>query len=249
MFFRKNSDKVLARSIIQKNIFILKVNSDPYSLYILGRLYVAGIGVEQDQNKALHYYQKADQLGSKYGTDGIGNVCESFRKYDHAVKFYKKASKLGNCNSMFHLAILYFDGKGTPQNFKKAFSWCLKAATLGHLKAMNYVGYMYQNGRGVTANFSKAMKWYQKSAKLGYPKAMTNLAIMYYLIGSYKDTATWLHKAAEYNNVIAMEKLGFLYSKGMGVKRSYRKAKEWYRKAAKYGSLSAKRILEEQFRR
>ena len=50
-------------------------------------------------------------------------------------------------------------------------------------------------------------------------------------------------KAAEAGNYHAMEHLGYLYEKGLGVTQDYAQARQWYQKAAEAGNAGARQAL------
>jgi TPR repeat protein len=78
------------------------------------------------------------------------------------------------------LGWMYQNGRGVPQNDRKAIKWYRKAAESGNLaKAQDNLGWMYQHGRGVPQNDEEAIKWYRKAAEGGYSAAQDNLDWMY----------------------------------------------------------------------
>ena len=52
-----------------------------------------------------------------------------------------------------NLGVLYKDGRGTQQNYKRAFYWYTKAAEQGHSEAQKRIGVMYDLGKGVPQNY------------------------------------------------------------------------------------------------
>ena len=75
---------------------------------------------------------------------------------------------------------MYWSGKGTSEDYEKAFYWFSKAAEKGHAKAQNYLGAMYSSGRGVDENFEEAYIWLSIAAKQNHPNAQCRLALMYF---------------------------------------------------------------------
>ena len=55
--------------------------------------------------------------------------------YTEAMKWYRKASDLGNDWSMNRIGILYRDGLGVTVNIEEAKKWFKKAADLGNDEA------------------------------------------------------------------------------------------------------------------
>lgn len=91
-------------------------------------------------------------------------------------------------------------------------------------------------------NYSGAYGLFEESAKLE-PKAMLNLAIMHMKgQGCQRDTKMaqkWFLKAAEHNNLQALNSLAIFYEKGMAGERDGAKAFEYYKKAADLGGVDA----------
>jgi len=54
-------------------------------------------------------------------------------------------------------------GKGTTQDFEKAFEWYSKAAELGDVRAHFNIGIMYDDGQGVPQDYNQALVWYKKT--------------------------------------------------------------------------------------
>ena len=51
---------------------------------------------------------------------------------------------------------MYYYGKGTAKNYKKAFKWHKKSAEQGLADVHLFLGYMYYLGEGATKNYQKA---------------------------------------------------------------------------------------------
>ena len=57
--------------------------------------------------------------------DGVG------QNYAAALKWWRKASHLGNAHAMCAIAYLFYRGLGVSANKVKAIRWCDKAAAVG----------------------------------------------------------------------------------------------------------------------
>ena len=100
--------------------------------------YANGLGVEQDEDKALEYlkilaeYGYPDmqcELGKWYETVDWGTRKEEMNR--EAVKWFAKAAEQGNVEAMYCLGECYRDGSGVDEDQKKAVEWFTKAATQG----------------------------------------------------------------------------------------------------------------------
>ncbi|MBQ6305088.1 MAG: sel1 repeat family protein [Bacteroidales bacterium] len=104
--------------------------------------YANGLGVEQDEDKALEYlkilaeYGYPDmqcELGKWYETVDWGTRKKEMKR--EAVKWFKKAAEQGNVEAMYCLGECYRDGSGVDEDQKKAVEWFAKAAERGHEEA------------------------------------------------------------------------------------------------------------------
>lgn len=72
-------------------------NADVFSN--LGVSYFYGNGVQQDYQKAVHYYQRAASLGHPFGMYNLAVACEQGKgtpvNMEKAVEFYSKAAEKG----------------------------------------------------------------------------------------------------------------------------------------------------------
>jgi TPR repeat protein len=77
----------------------------------------------------------------------------------------KKAAQ-GVAEAQANLGLLYYDGKGVPQNFATAKRWYEQAAMQGHAGAQNNLGALYEFGHGVKQDSVQAYMWYNVAASL-----------------------------------------------------------------------------------
>jgi hypothetical protein len=170
----------------------------------------------------------------------------------------KKLSEQGNVAAQNNLGDMYFNGRGVPNDDKKAVAWYRKAAEQGHAIAQFNLGFMYEIGEGVPRDDKQAAAWYQKAAEQGVAAAQNCLGRLY-LDGrgvpqDGKKAVAWYRKAAEQGHAIAQENLGFMYGTGKGVPQNDVKAYVWsslaaaqgIENAAKNRDISAKGFTPEQ---
>ena len=74
----------------------------------------------------------------------------------------------GYDKAQYNLALMYYDGKGVPQNHAEAVKWFHKAAEQGHDKAQYDLALMYGKGEGVPQNYVEAYAWSNLAAASGY---------------------------------------------------------------------------------
>ncbi len=86
----------------------------------------------------------------------------------------------GDAKAQYNLALMYYKGKGVPQDDQEAAKWYRKAAEQGNAKAQYNLALMYYKGKGVPQDDQEAAKWYRKAAEQGNAKAQNNLGFMYH---------------------------------------------------------------------
>ena len=219
------------------------------AMMLLGDMYQSGYGVEKNYDKALKLFSTPAENGNVYAQTCIGSVHYNRRYYSQSLKWYRKAAEQGYAYAQNNLGLMYVNGDGVEQDYKKAFEWWQKAAEQGHAGAQNNLGVMYANGYRVARDYKKAVDWYSKAAEQGYTTAQFNLGEMYeYGYGVEQDDKKAFElylKAAKQGHADAQVYLGNMYYNGQGVEQDDKKAVEWYRKAAEQGNAAAEYALKE----
>ena len=153
----------------------------------------------------------------------------------------------GDVFSQYTLALMYYKGKGLPQDYHEAFRWFSKAADQGNVKAQYALGNMNYKGEGIPQNLNEAFRWYSKAADQGDAKAQYALGMIFYGgLGVTQDrveAARWYHKAADQGLAEAQYYLGSMYYYGQGVPQDRAEANRWIHKAADQGDENAQRTL------
>lgn len=146
--------------------------------YDIGVMYRNGEGVEVDMEQAIKYYQKglakgigrcATNLGVIYH-DGINGVPQDFKL---AKETYKRGVSLGDVDSMFNLAMVYYRGNlndGVP-DYDTAVRYLRMAADLGEPDSIYHLGICYLEGTGVEKDPKYATELIVEAARKGLPDA------------------------------------------------------------------------------
>ena len=201
---------------------------------LLGILSDRGIGLPENQEEALGWYQKAPQnpvtnfiLGTYYG-QGIG-VSEDKEK---GKAMLQQAADGGFAYANLNLAIMH-------QKAGEAFLPELnKALDAGNSRAGILLADYYLSEGNNEQNMQQARDIYQSLADKGDKQGQLKLGYLYELgLGGPVDTIAagkWYGLAAEQGQPIAQFLLGHLYQLGLlGKEPDYAAAKEWYAKAEK----------------
>ena len=76
-----------------------------------------------------------------------------------AAKEWRQLADQGDSSAQFNLGLLYYDGKGVPQDYTEAANWFRRAAEQDYEKAEHNLGAMYGSGKGVKRDYIQAYKW------------------------------------------------------------------------------------------
>jgi len=107
-------------------LFEMAKGGDVDSQTLLGEIYLDGIGVNVDLDKAFFWLSKASNQDSPQAQYLLGFMYENGIKVDknleRAAKLYTKASIGGDLMAKYHLAFMYKDGKGVKRDRAKAIA-------------------------------------------------------------------------------------------------------------------------------
>lgn len=87
--------------------------------------------------------------------------------YTTAVKEWRPEAEQGDAPTQFNLGLLYYDGKGVPQDFEQAAKWFARSAEQDYVTAQKNLGEMYAVGKGVKRDYVQAYKWLNICASKG----------------------------------------------------------------------------------
>ena len=153
---------------------------------------------------------------------------------------------------------MYYEGQGTPKNYKKALYWYEKSAKQGLVEAQNNLGQMYYNGEGVTKDYVIAYKWaaLAKAHESEPVLALLNILERVMAPSEIAEAQALARKFKPKKEVPInkktktpedMFKLGVMYAEGQGVTKDYKKALYWFEKSAKQGFVKAQNNLGQMY--
>jgi TPR repeat protein len=194
--------------------------------FLLGRMYIKGLGVPKDPAQVVLWWQKAAKSGLAAAQDVLD---------DKGVQ-----SELGR---------MYFEGEGGTKDDVQAIFWLRKAADQGNAAAQVNLGTMFADGRGVRRDYAQALALYHKAADQNYAFAQVKIGVMYFEgdgVAEDKSKAfAWYRKAADSGDAVGQLLVGMSYLEGDGVPKDMTLAREWLRKSAKQDNKTAKAKLAE----
>jgi len=104
-------------------------------------------------------------------TSALGSATADLRLIERA--------KSGDAEAQVDLGLAYRDGKGVPEDTKKAVQWFRKSAQQGHPRGQDNYGFMLLRGYGIPQDKQAAVEWFEKCAAQGNHWGLNNLANCY----------------------------------------------------------------------
>ena len=110
-------------------------------LFLLGRMYHHGQGIEKNIEKAIEFYEKSNFHGNCVAINNLALIYHKGEQVEKnvpkAVELYEKAVGLGNSVSMYNLALIYRNGaEGVEKDSQKCVELLEQASQKGHQKAI-----------------------------------------------------------------------------------------------------------------
>jgi TPR repeat protein len=170
-----------------------------YAQVNLGTMYADGVQgvIEKDYPQALMWFIFAaaggdmeamefrETLAMKMTPAQITEaqkMAREFKPVDAYTKLLREGKELaekGDAAAQFQIGLLYYNGRGTAQDYAEAINWFRKSALQGNPYAQHNVGYMYEKGEGISQDYVEAVKWYRQAAESGNTRAQYTLGYMY----------------------------------------------------------------------
>ncbi len=177
----------------------------PQSCHYMGVAYYFGLGVEQDVEKALHWYTLGAEAGDIVCCTELAKMYKLGilvpRDSAKAVAYMLQAARGGNSSAIVMLAWCYLTGDGVEKNPSKGVRLLQQGARLKNSEAYYWLGYCYGRGYGVEKDEKEALGMYSLGAFSGDPNCMAMMGMCYATgRGTLQNLPTglaWLHRSAE----------------------------------------------------
>lgn len=144
------------------------------SQYNLGYCYQAGVGVDQNLEKAIEWYLKSAEQGFNdalyqmmmaYG-NGSGVEQNMVKAFSYALK----CAENNDATCMFNVINCYKEGIGTEKDSEKMLEWAIRLGKLENPENLSLSGnitsgrlnlaYMYRDGADVEKDLFKSYQWF-----------------------------------------------------------------------------------------
>lgn len=187
---------------------------------------------EPERNTALG--EAAMILADIYGR-GYGPIAKDPAQ---SRKYLERAYEVGHVAAAKILGDIYYEGRDTPRDLEKAFTWYRNGAKFAHGPAMIALAQMYETGEAPGgADPKTALAWRAEAARRDDPAALYALAIAYDHgdgVAADPDRALALYKTAAMNGEAgAMTAIGTYFYRGeAGLPRDDAMARRWFEQGA-----------------
>ena len=181
------------------------------------------------------------------------------KQYREAMTWFRKAADAGDAGAQYFMGVMYFCGLDVAKDHKEAVKWYKQSALGGDMYGQYSFGEMRENGWGIEKNMAEAKTWYQKSADQGYDRAIEKLKVLsgtttsstsgktykeyekmadeFYDKKNYTEALKYYKLSAPGNDGGVLNRLGYMYSAGVGVDVNASEAVKWFRKSAEQGYM------------
>ncbi|MEZ5583496.1 MAG: SEL1-like repeat protein [Candidatus Competibacteraceae bacterium] len=216
---------------------------------MLGELYAAGLGVEQDYPKAAAYFRTAAAandpdaalaLARLYGEGLVAapspNAAEEMAQFAQLMLMTRLGQ--GDCSALHRIGMLYLNGEHVSRDENVAARWLAAAVQAGEEHALLVLANLYRRGVGIEGSLgaTRAIELWRTAAQRGSSQAMYELGRALLLgDGIAADRAQaehWLAESGEHGHGQAMELLAHVYRGDYGEPRDLSRYVHWLERAA-----------------
>lgn len=209
----------------------------------IGVMYDQGLGVPEDNSRALGLYEKSCTNGYMLGCSNLGFMYEMgsgvAQSYSRAISYYDMACKANNATACANLGYLYENGRGVSQDYAKAATLYEKGCNNGEPRGCTNLGFLNNNGYGVPKNVAKAVALYERGCNEGNAHGCSNLGYMYAnaqgVAQDYVKAVSLYDKSCKNGSAAGCTNLGYMHEMGQGVPSNLYQAFLNYEKACKDG--------------
>lgn len=200
--------------------------SNNYLKYKIGKMYMQGIGTEQNYEEAFNWLAEPVANGYQLAEYTLGNLYYNGngveKDMDKAFTLYKSSASKGNVYAKYELGKMYEKGVGTSidlelseKNYKEALESFVKSEDERPDDNLQYrIAKMYYDGKGTNTDTEKAIVYLKKAVELKNENAQYLLAKINLKSENSEEkeeSLSWFKEAAESGNERAQYYLGKLY--------------------------------------
>lgn len=148
----------------------------------LGICYFNGRGVAADPAAGLVWFEKAAAQGYELARKQLAVLANEKSNADpldlaHINPEVLRDALAGDPNIQHGIGSAWFEGKGLPQNYERAYYWFGRAAELGLLSARHNLGVMHAQGKGRPVDDTAAYGHFLQAAEKGLDVSQFNVGV------------------------------------------------------------------------
>lgn len=178
--FWRHSSPPPPRQRMSRNVRIM-VNAaqanDPEAQVLLAKAFLNGNGVEQDLEKADHWFRRAARQGHPTAMLYMGYRDEQRDRMGDAFSWFKQAAEEGNSEAMIAAGTYLMQGIGIGQDMVKGCEMFRRAAHAGRAAGRRLYGKCLLLGKGTEQNTAAGIVEIEAAAELGDKIAMRILGV------------------------------------------------------------------------
>ncbi|PTM94375.1 hypothetical protein C7449_105276 [Mycoplana dimorpha] len=204
---------------------------------LVAELFNQGFGVKRDRKQAAFWYKQAAEGGDPAGMFKYalllmeGRVVPRDRKA--ADNFMKQAADAGNASAQFNYGQMLVADMPGEKGLRAALPYYEKSAEQGIADAQYALSQLYTNLTGLPPEKTRrAREWLVRAARAGFDTAQLDLGIwLVNGIAGERDNEAgfgWLSRAANGGNVVAQNRLAYLYINAIGTRPDPVEAGKWF---------------------
>ncbi len=196
------------------------------ALFNLANLYIRGVGVNKDPQRAMQLYRQSAETGSRAAAYQLGLIylhSAEYQNRDQARHWLTVAALDGDSDAAQQLANLNNDDPADPLSRVESLLvngdadqalqllHTLATATPPDNRAITRLAWLYESGLAVEQDITRAAELFAQAAEAGNAEAQYALSVMYQTgVGQPQDSqlaAQWLQRSAAQSYQPALDKL------------------------------------------
>lgn len=217
--------------------------------YSMGMLYLQGLGVPEDEEQALRYFQKAQGLPDAERQLGLYYAYGPEEDWEQAVYHLRKAAEEGDLDAQYRMGVAYEYGYGVQPDAPEAARWYQLAANQRHPQALLALSLCRFNGKGIEQDSRQGMLLQEQSAWMGDAVAQYNMGLSFLQGDGVPMDETqgfyWMLQAAQQGHALAQGQVGMLYVEEQGPCYQPEQGVYWLEQASEAGEIMAQAVLGE----
>jgi TPR repeat protein len=148
------------------------------AVFMLALGFTLGVYREPIQQAAIGLFETVGLVKGAATSDAAYAAYQN-GDYPTALRLARPLAAAGDARAQAMLGLLYYGGRGLPQDYNEALRWFRAAADQNDVNAQVHLGVMFSEGRGVPQDSAEAAKWFHRAADLGDAQAQYNLGLFY----------------------------------------------------------------------